>query len=84
MFSHLSVGHSVHGGGACVAGEACKGVCVGDVCGGGMCGSGTCMVGGACMAGGMRGRLCAYVQERRPFKRAVRILLECILVSNDF
>ena len=49
-----------------------------------MCGSGTCMVGGACMAGGMRGRGCAYVQERRPLKRAVHILLEYILVSNDF
>ena len=65
MFLHLSVSHSVHGGGgvwqgACMAGE---GVCMaGGVCGGGgmwgggMCGQGGMHGQGACMAGGMHGR----------------------------
>ena len=58
-----------------------------------------CMAGGACMTGGVHGRghlwqgirvwqrVCvvgACVQERRPLKRALRILLECILVINNF
>ena len=38
----------------------------------GVCGGGCAWRGGAC------------VQERRPLKRAVRILLECILVCNNF
>ena len=51
MFLHLSVSHSVHKGGACVAdgGHAWQG---------GMHGRGACVVGGACVAvgGGMHGR----------------------------
>ena len=35
---------------------------------------------GACMVGGMHGRKGACMQDRWPLKRAVRILLECILV----
>ena len=53
---------------------------------GGVHGEGACMVGErACMAGkhvwlgGMRGRG-ACMQQRRPLKRAVHVLLECILV----
>ena len=79
--------------GVCVAG---KGACVVGACmagrhegmhsqGRGMCGWGVCMAGrgcawqGACMARGMHVGGCAW-QERRPFQRAVRILLKCILV----
>ena len=57
----------------------------------GMHGKGVCMVGGACVEegecawqGGMwhvwQGRTC--MQERRPLKLAVCILLECILVEK--
>ena len=92
MLSHLSVSHSVHMGWACVAaGHAWQGwrVWQGGICGrgcawrGSMCGRGTCVAGGgrvwqgACMAGGMCGRVW---QERRPLQRTVRILLECIIV----
>ena len=64
---------SVHGGG-----HAWLGVCAWER---GMCG------GGACMAGGVQGRGCAWLggrvwQERRPLQRAVRILLGCILVKS--
>ena len=51
--------------------------------GGVMCDRQACMVGGrhvwqgVCMVGGMCGR-------RRPLQRAVRILLECILVTAKF
>ena len=54
----------------------------GGSCGGGCVAEGACMAGGvcggvACMAGGVRGRnLRDTVNER-----AVRILLECILVN---
>ena len=62
---------------------------------GGVCGGGTCMVGGvrgrgACMAGGMHGRgggmrgregTCVAGGRATVHERAVRILLECILVS---
>ena len=71
IFSEARVSHSVHGrvhGGGC----AWQGACVA----GGMCGA--CMV-GVCMAGGMPDRG-GCIQERRPLKRAVRILLECILM----
>ena len=58
-----------------------------------MHGRGTCVAGGmhdkgACMAGGVYGReLCVAGwgvawQERWPLQSTVRILLECILVSN--
>ena len=50
----------------------------GDVHGGGQ--KRVCMMG---VGGGMRGRSRARVQKRRPLKRAVRILLECILVLNE-
>ena len=62
----------VHGKGACMArGVHGRGACVG----GGMHGGGHAWQ-GACMAGGC-------MQERRPFKWVVRILLKCILVSGD-
>ena len=59
----------------------------------GMCGKGASMAGWVCMAGGMCG-WGAYVegghawrgtciQERRPLKWVVRILLECILVCRN-
>ena len=73
---------SVHGrGGACVAGRVCMageavymvGVCMGHACQ------------GACMSGGMHGRRQALqgscMQERRPLKWVLCLLLECILVS---
>ena len=50
-----------------------------------------CMVGGKCGRGDMHGMGCAWqggmcggscMQERWPLKRAVHILLECILVLN--
>ena len=56
-----------HGGG-----HVRQGVCIARVCAfGDMCGVG-------CMAEGMWQWAC--VQERRQLKRAIRILLECILV----
>ena len=46
----------------------------GECMAGTMHGGGVCVVGGACVAGGcVRG-------SKRPLQRAVRILLECILV----
>ena len=59
---------------------------------GGMCGEwehawqgGMCGGGGAWQKGGMHDRELggACVQERRPLKRAVRILLECIRVITN-
>ena len=73
---------SVHGrGGACVAGRACMA--------GGLCAWWECAWGhawqGACMPGGMHGRRQALqgacMQERRPLKWVLCLLLECILVS---
>ena len=57
MFLQLSVSHSVHGGGACMAGDmhggghAWQGVCMAwYVAGGGMCGEGGgCNCRGVCM-----------------------------------
>ena len=49
---------------------------------------GVCGKGGACMAGAWQRGTCvargACVQEKRPLKRAVRILLECNLVRIIF
>ena len=102
MFLHLSVSHSVHRGGACVArGRAWQGVCMAR---------GAYMAGGTCMAGGghvwqegMHGRGHVWGREgvcmaggcachahppdtmrygRLVNARAVRILLECIIVEN--
>ena len=61
--------------------------------GGHVWGMGTCMARGECVVEGVRGKRGgmhgrefgggACVQERRPLKRAVRILLECILVITN-
>ena len=56
-----------------------RGACVGGMHGRSMHGGRACMAGGMCMVGGMCGMGHAW-QERRPLKRMVRILLECILV----
>ena len=68
----------------CVLGwHVWQGVCMVGVCvAGGACMEGVymrgmCVGGGVCMAG-------ACTQERWPMKQAVRILLECILVFQDF
>ena len=56
IFLHLSVSHSVHGGGACVAGGDMHGrghVWQGACLEGGVCGSGACMAGGICGMGGL-------------------------------
>ena len=47
---------------------------------GGVSGRGACMAGGGVRA---RGHACrrSVVQERKPLKQVVRILLECILVN---
>ena len=87
MFLHVSVSHSVHRG-PCVAGE-----CVWPW---GMHGRGACMAGGVC-PGGVHGGGHAwwragghayyatppdwYYEIRSVNERAVRILLECILVT---
>ena len=70
MFSHLSVSHSVHGGGHAWQGRGVHGRgAYGRVCVvGGTCGEGVCIVGGRAW------------QERRPLQRTVRILLGCFLV----
>ena len=79
----------MYGRGCAWQGYAWQGMCMAE---------GACVV-GACMAGGKfgrvgmisRGRACmegvhgeACVQDRRPLKRAVHILLECILVKGKF
>ena len=72
MFLHLSVWYSVHRGRHAWGGRAWLGACVAE----------GCAWQGACMYGGKgRGHRSAW-QERRPLQRVVRILLECILVSN--
>ena len=90
----------MHGRGACVAGVCMVGGMAGGACvtggvwkggmhgGGGMHSRGVCMAGGhvwrgyACMAGG------AYMPQQilqdTVNERAVRILLECILVASSF
>ena len=69
VFLHRSV--ILFTGGACVVVGACMG---GGKHDGGMCGrGGVCGWGGSCMAE-------SCMQERRPLKQVVRILLECILV----
>ena len=49
---------------------------------GGVCMAGWCAWQGVCMAGGVHGRGVHAWKERRQLQRAVRILLECILVIN--
>ena len=97
IFLHLSVSHSVHGGGACVAKRgACmvKGGVHGDggrvwqrgacVAKGGMHGKEGCLwQRGACM---VKGGVCAmhplgHHEIQSVNVRPVRILLECILVN---
>ena len=53
---------------------------------GGVHGKGVCLAkgGGMCGEGGMHGERGACVQERQPLKRAVCILVECILVRLVF
>ena len=77
------------GGGMCGRGHVCG---RGGVCGRGHAWLGTCVAGGACMA---RGRAC-HAHPLPPLprqilrlrytvnERAVRILLECILVNSTF
>ena len=82
IFSQVSVSlfteGGMHAGRRCACPEGCA--CPGDMhARGGMCGGGhVCLVGG-CVAGGMHGGGHAW-QERWSLQRAVRILLECILV----
>ena len=74
-----------------------RGVCVVGACvAGGMHGRGHAWQGGmhgrgACVAGGMHGRGCAchtprqiLWQQHTVYERAVRILLECILLPENF
>ena len=77
----------MHGEGACMSEGGMHGnrACVvWGVCMVGPCVTGVCMAG--CMAGGCmwRGHVWQGVawQEKRPLQQAVRILLECILVST--
>ena len=76
-----------HGRGACVARVVC--VSWGACMAGGVHGRGACMAGGhawkgACMVGGVHGRggLHGRYYELTVNERAVRILLECILVID--
>ena len=82
IFSQVSVSLFTGGGHACWEEVRMpRRVCMpgGHACQGGMCGGGhVCLVGG-CVAGGMHGGGHAW-QERWSLQRAVRILLECILV----
>ena len=69
--------------GACMAGGACMvGGCVGVCMARGCVWQGACMVGGACMAGGVHAMHAPprHYETRSVNARAVRILLECILV----
>ena len=90
IFSQTCVKNSVHREDMHGRGCAWQGACmVGAMCGrgecmaGGMCGRGVCVAGG-CVQGGMCGRGRAWqgacVTGKRQLQRAVRILLECILV----
>ena len=73
------VAGGVHGRG-CVAGGMHVGACMaGCVCGRGAC-MGACMLGHAWRGVPDRGACMRVWQERWPLQRAVRILLECILV----
>ena len=75
-------GGGMHGGGVCVAG--------GHMWQGCACWGGEHAWQVACMAGGMHGRGHGWQwgkaawQERWPLQRAVRILLECILVYHKY
>ena len=80
-----SRGHAWQGGGC--GGHAWQGACMTGGCVGGMHGRVVCMGGGACLVGGMHGREgCMPQQTLRDTvnERAVRILLECILVAIEF
>ena len=79
MFLEACVKNSVHRG-RCAWGGACmaRGGCAWLRVHGGVCGR------GANMVEGMRGRGGHAWQEIQPLQRTVRILLECILVSNCF
>ena len=70
MAGGVSGGAYMTGGGLYGMGHVWQGRCVWQ---GAICGKGACMAGGTCGRG-------VCVQEKRPLKRAVRILLECILV----
>ena len=88
MFLHLSVSHSVYGGGgmqeghARQGGHAWQGACIVGVMLGRGCASQGCVCGGGMHGGGgghsWQGGL--RIQERWPLKQMVHILLECILV----
>ena len=86
MFLHLSVSHSVHGGCACSRGVPAPGGCLlwgGLPAPGGVpaSGEGACS-GGGCLLWGMPapGEVPGGDPPGRLLLRAVRILLECILV----
>ena len=78
----------MRGRGLCVVGACVAGGCAWQ---GGMHGRGVCVV-GACMAGGVHGRRDMHGRHTPPQQilwdtvneRMVRILLECILVDNNF
>ena len=72
MFLHLSVTHSVSwGGGACLVKEVMHGKW------------GVYGEGGHALQGSVHGKGGACMQDKRPLKRAVRILLEYILAFNE-
>ena len=74
---HVWWGACMCGRGSCVAGCMCdRRVCLAGGVSQGAYVAGSMNGGGACMAGG-----CAR-QERLPLQRAVRIILECILVKK--
>ena len=92
IFLHLSVSYSVHRGHAWQGGLVSlgvhdRGVCMvgdmygGEICTWGMYGGG--MWQGACRAGVCAAGVCAW-HGRSSLKLAVRIILECILVSIMF
>ena len=69
VFTGVCLSGGMRGRGACVAGR------------------GVCVAGGACEAGGMHGRGVAHTFPQQILRdtvneRAVRILLECILVGS--
>ena len=82
--------------GACMAGGvhgrgcAWQGVCMGVCMAGGVHGGRACMAGDICGRGSIGGRGHGWLggmhawQERQPLQRTVRILLECILVSDEY
>ena len=78
IFSQACVKNSVHGGVPGPGGSAPRGVCSGGACSGG-----SLLLGGACSGGEPApGRVPGGDPTGRLLLRAVRILLECILVLN--